>query len=217
MRLTDDLVDDCNGLASALALFLISRKDEGYPVLLEILLQELREETTAPWWKIEGAIHAQIGDRKQLLVYARPRTSDAQKVLWTAVQAGILAEYFAPDYDRYFFSLRPKSGLVGWAAFDGTRLRQLREEGADDLGYYPGVLETFYYTPRLRLPKVLRSLHTLWMSFAINWPLFLDEWKRRRQLPRITCRAARVHRNGFRSIIHAEVVIDDPTFTLAYS
>ena len=129
IRLFDDLLDVCNGLAAAIKAFLLTSQGQGYVPPRELMIEALLELTRAPWWAIEGCVEAEIGGRSQLTVYARPDSRDYRKVFWSTVQSGILSESLASGYDRYFFSLRSPKALPGWAAFDGHKLRELRKEG----------------------------------------------------------------------------------------
>ena len=150
----DGLLDTCNGIAAALKVFLLKSQSKDYVRPREFMIEVLQENTRAPWWAIEGCVEAEIAGGSQLTIYARPDSRDKWKVFWSTVQSGILSESLAPGYDRYFFSLHSRKALQGWAAFDGKKLRDLRESGADTLSAYQGVLEDnlFYYEPRPRKP-----------------------------------------------------------------
>lgn len=104
------------------------------------MFEELLEETRTPWWTVEGCVDSVVADKTQLVVYVRPSTRHVDKVRWSSIQTGILAEYFAPGFDRYFLSLRSSVAWPGWAAFDGQMLGRLREERASSLDRYKGVL-----------------------------------------------------------------------------
>ncbi len=122
-------------------------------------MEELQEETSTPWWTIEGCVESEIAGKAQLIVYARPDSRHFQKVQWSTIQSGILAEVFAPGYDRYFFSLRSRKAWPGWASFDGKKLRHLREAGVDDLSQYSGIVEDnlIFYVPRPAMPALARK------------------------------------------------------------
>lgn len=208
IRLCDDLIDDCNALASALTLFLIIHRDDGYAVPEELLVQELQEETNSPWWSIEGVIRSQIQTGPQLLVYARTATRDFTKVQWSAVQSGILAELFASGYGRYFISIRAHAALPGWAAFNGARIRELREARTPTISGYTNIVESIFYSPRIPFPRTFSRIDTLLQSIRIQWPLLMEESRVARGIPAITCRTAKMHRNGWRSVLNGSVVLD---------
>lgn len=211
IRLCDDLLDTCNGLAAALKAFLIIHQHEGYTLPQELLLQELREETNVPWWSIEGCIQSEIAGKPQLLIYAQPKTRDYGKVQYVAIQSGILAEYFAPGFDRYFISLRSPKNWTGWAGFDGKKIEALRLAGTNDISGYQGIVENnlVFYLPKFKLPKILQKPHTLLLSFRLMWPLFLEHIRVQLGAPRVTARHAKIHRNAWGCVLGGSVVIED--------
>ena len=88
----DDLVDTCNGLAAAIKVFFLVSRVRGYALPRELLVEALQEQTSAPWWTIDGCVEGEVLGRSQLTVYARPESRDYQKVLWSTFQSGILVE-----------------------------------------------------------------------------------------------------------------------------
>ena len=211
IRLLDDLLDACNGMAAALRVFFVTSREADYHPPREVLFEELLEETRTPWWTVEGCVDSVVVDKTQLVVYVRPSTRHVDKVRWSTIQTGILAEYFAPGFDRYFLSLRSPVAWPGWAAFDGQMLGRLREEGASSLDRYKGVLvdDLIFYVPQPALPPFLGKFDTFWQSFRINMPIAFQQFRRNLGIPRITCRGARLHRNGWRTVLNAEVVCED--------
>lgn len=210
VRLLDDLLDTCNGMAAALKVFLLASRGRGYGSPRELLIEELQEETSTPWWTIEGCVESEITGRSQLIVYARPNSRCYAKVLCATVQSGILAESFAPGYDRYFFSLRSRKAWPGWGAFNGKKLRDLREAGIVDLSQYREALENgvIFYVPCPALPSFLGRLDTLAASFRVNLPVEMRRMREESGIPEITCRSAGVHRNSWGAVLRAEVVIE---------
>lgn len=214
MRCFDELLDICNGVAAALKVFFLVSHGKAYVPPREIRLEELQEETKSPWWTIVGSVETEIPGKSQLTVYARPDTRCYDKVLWSSVQSGILAEYFAPGYDRYFFSLRSKKAWQGWIGFDGRKLRSLRESGANDLSQYKGVIEDdlLFYVPQPRAPLILCRIGTLVSIFKVQKSLTIqrlrEQFKEQLEIPLIVCRNVSVHRNSWAGILHATVVIE---------
>ncbi len=217
IRLCDDLLDTSNGLAAALKVFLILRKQQGYTMPQELLLEELQEETQTPWWKIEGCVQSEIGSQKQLLVYARPDSRDYGKIEMSTIQSGILAEFFAPGYDRYFFSLRSPKALPGWAAFDGKKLEMLRLNGTSDITQYSGIVENdlVFYMPRPALPRILRKLDTLVHSFRLNSSRVMAQQRQKLGIPHVVSRNATIHQNSWGCVLNGAVFIEDLTNELA--
>lgn len=212
VRIFDTLVDICNGIAAAYKLFWIVSPGVGYKPPQQFFVEELQEETRAPWWSIEGCVESEAsGGRTQLIIYARVNTRDGLKVSWSTIQSGILAEFFAPGYDRYFFSLRSPRAWPGWAAFNGQRLADLRLSSAQSLSEYHGIVEDnlVFYVPQPALPQPVRKIDTLWQSMKVHWPLSLEEFRQARKIPRLDARIATIHRSGFYGVLNASVVLSD--------
>lgn len=211
IRLCDDMVDTCNGLASAIKVFFVLSSKNGYQLPRELLVEELVEETRSPWWSIDGCIESEVPSGTQLLIYARPNSRHLQNVMWAAIQSVVLAESLASGYSRYFFALRTPKAWPGWAAFDGQRLRQLRESGATEMLEYADAIEKsgFFYIPRPALPRLFSKLDTLIQSFRLHWPLIRRQiWKNLR-IPRIVSRGARMHRNAWGYVLNGCVVMTE--------
>ena len=213
VRLVDDLLDTCNGLIAALKVFFVIYRDKGYSPPRELFIEELQEETSTPWWTIEGCVESEIVGSSQLMIYARPNSRDYKKIHFSTIQSGILAEYFAPGYDRYFFSLRTHKAWPGWASFDGNKLRSLREEEVDSLLEYQGIVENnlVFYVPRPKMPAIFGKLDTLVMSFRISKPLIYERMRAEMGYPAIITRNSSIHRNSWGTVLRAEVVIENLT------
>lgn len=209
MRLCDNLIDTCNGLALALKMFFLVSREQGYLPPRELLVEELYEETLAPWWRIEGCLDSESMRGSQLVIYACPNSRHYGKIQWSAFQSGILSEFFAPGYARYFISLRSRQAWPGWASFDGNRLRVLRESNAEDLSHYVGTCEDgVFYKCKLPLPGFIGSIDTLIQSTRINFPLAMRQMKRDLKIQSVVCRNARIHRNSWGSVLHGDVVLE---------
>ena len=209
LRLVDDLVDACNGMALALKLFIFSHFNDGYTIPKQMLLEQLQAETDTPWWHIIGCMPSRFASRNQLIIYARPNSRDYLKVAYSTFLSGILAERFAPGYDRYFFSFRSPKALPGWAAFDGKRLREIRNKGSKTLTDYQGALENnlIFYTPKIRLPRVFGKLDTLSHVFRLQIPLALADMRERMGHPNVRARMSSLHRAGWGAVLKGSVYI----------
>ncbi|MBN1460588.1 MAG: hypothetical protein JXA57_13725 [Armatimonadetes bacterium] len=213
VRLCDDMLDICNGLASALKVFLLVRRDTQCRLPLELLVEELIEETRTPWWRIEGCLESRTIDGTQLIVYARPNTRDYPKVQVASVQSAVLAEFLAPGYGRYFISLRTPKALAGWAAFSGRELRRIRESSVFDLARIASAMEPpgVFYVPRPGIPRLLGRIETLLLSIRLHWPLAARQIPGNLSIPRIVCRYAQMHRNGWGYVLNGAVFIEGLT------
>lgn len=199
IRLVDDLIDVCNGLALAFRIFIFSHLRDGYIIPRQILLEELQAETNTPWWHIAGCTPSRFSSQNQLIIYARPNSRDYHKVAYSTVKSGVLAEYFAPGYDRYFFSLRSDKALPGWAAFDGKKLLELRSKGSTAIADYREALEdnVVFYSPKLRLPRILSILDTYIHAVRIHWSSALSDIRRIFGRPDVRVRLSDIYRSGW--------------------
>jgi len=94
-------------------------------------------------------------------------------------QVAVLAEYFANGFDRYFFSLKSKYSLLGWAAYDGEILRRVRLNNSNDINDYNGVLEEnlLFFVPKIKIPKFVRKLlNIMEVNMFCKFPYFKHKW-----------------------------------------
>lgn len=207
IRLFDDLLDTCNALSLCLSVFLLKYQQYGYKLPQQLLIEELKEETRTPWWEIVGCTPSEFSKYNQLIIYARTLTSDYMKVQFSAFTSGVLAEYFAPGYERYFLSIRSHKSLPGWTAFNGDKLRQLRGKSDASFADYNGVIEDnlIFYVPRFRMPRILGKLQNLYYSFKLNWPGLMEVFKKQLGWPDISVREAEIHRNSWGCVLWGSV------------
>jgi len=212
VRLFDDLLDVCNAMALGFKVFALAHLADGCVIPQQLLLEELQAETESPWWHIEGCIPCQLLDKKQLLIYARPKTRDYFKVQFYSFLSAVLAEQFAPGYDRYFLSLRSTRSLPGWGAFNGQRIRAAREKTPKSLLDYTGILENdlLFFVPRPRLPRFLGKIVSYWHSFTLHLPFVFANIRESQGIPQMTPRYASLHRNGALAVLNGSVVLESP-------
>lgn len=212
VRICDDLVDACNAFALALSVFFLARHEMGYELPKQLMIEELRAETKSPWWDIVGCVPSQFSGVKQLIVYARPRTSDYQKVQIATFQSGILAERFASGFDRYFFSIRSERALPGWSAFDGQKLRTLRDQQCFSLEDYDDIIENslVFFVPPFRLPKVFWYVETFVTALRLHFPQIVADFRKQLGLAEVCVRNVEIHRNSWGSVVNGSVYITAP-------
>ncbi|MGX5729495.1 hypothetical protein ACWKWK_03065 [Pseudoxanthomonas beigongshangi] len=209
VRLFDDMLDTCNGLAAALKVFFLTHTQVGYALPRELLIEELQEETLSPWWRIEGCLESEIPNGKQLLIYARPNSRDHLKIYWFSLYTAMAAEMLTPGYQRYFISLWSPKQSLGWAAFDGKKLSEIRESGANQVHQYIGAFEDtgFLYSIRPKLPRFLARIETYAGFMGANLKLVREKVRNVIRIPDIVCRQATIHRNTWGYVLNGRVVI----------
>lgn len=211
LRRVDDLVDVCNALILALKIMYIRNINTKVLLSRQLMIEELKAETNSPWWKIEGCLESTIiNNESQLMIFARPNTTDIKKVYYSTVMTGILAEYYAPGYKRYFVSLKSPICLPGWAIFDGDLMKEKRLKKASTFEEYKGIIidNLIFFKPRYKLPRLFYGLNTLYLSFKIH--LALTRKSSRKEIGRadLLLRNTSIHRNGLRLVLNGSVIIE---------
>ncbi|WP_370306332.1 hypothetical protein [Sinimarinibacterium flocculans] len=206
LRLFDDVLDCCNGLALGLHTFLLAHHPDDFVRPRSLLLHELKEETKLPWWEVDACLPATRSNSSQLIIYAKASTSDVDKVRFSAFQSAILAEQFAPGYGRYFVSIRSSKAWPGFAAFDGVKLADLRKQNDSSLSDYGDVLENrlLFFVPTLKPLRVLRRLETI--AAVLKYQFAVTAIRRKKNLT-VEARGATVHRNSWGAVLKGGVVL----------
>lgn len=209
VRLFDDMLDTCNGLAAALKVFFLSHTHLGYTLPRELLIEELREDTLSPWWRIEGCLESEIPNGKQLLIYARPNSRDHLKIYWFSLYTAMAAELLTPGYQRYFITFGSAKRALGWAAFDGGKLAEIRLSGANQAHQYVSAFEKlgFLYSVQPKLPPFLARIETRVGIMGANMRLIREKARNAIRIPEIVCRQATIHRNAWGYVLNGRIVI----------
>lgn len=215
VTILDDYLDYCNGLAAALNVFYLCNLDtfEEHDIKLPeyIFIAELKAETKAPGWEVIGCLEGfNINDVKQLNIFTENKFLNSAKLNYYVLRTVILAEKFDPGYKRYFFHLKSKYGLDGWAGFDGDILKSLRQSRTESLDEYIKAIENnlIFFVPKLKLPQFLSSISNLFSILKISVPLNLKKSFENLYGFNIIPRVAKIHRSGFYSIINGTVYIE---------
>ena len=178
IRMFDDLLDICNGFSLALKIFFVLNRDffekKKLIVPRQFFIQELKAQADAPKWKVVDCLENVIRhDQKQLNIFTENSLLDYQEVFYYALRTAILAEYFACGYDRYFFSLKSKYSLLGWAAYNGEILKRERLKDSNDINGYKGVLEEdlLFFVPKIKIPRPFLKILRFFAILKINFPI----------------------------------------------
>ncbi len=180
IRKFDNLLDCVNAFALALKLFCYGKLNSNADTLAltpsSFLMEELQATVDGPAWKIVNcldSVHGPVG-KKQLMIYIECDFWDFNKVQFNCFFTAIMAEKFSNGYDRFFLSIKSKHAYAGWAAFNGAKLKSARETGDNTL--YADVLEDklLFFVPKLKFPKIIYKLGSIYMSFKTVMPL---TWK----------------------------------------
>jgi hypothetical protein len=176
--LFDNLTDYCNAIALAIKCFMIINQDyfheHGLRQPKSNLIHELKAQANTPQWKIIDCLEYSIMDnKKQLNIFTNNNLLDLTSVNHFALRTAIMAEYFAPNYDRYFITFQSKhSELTGWGAYKGDILRKGRIE--NKLESYKGVIDgdSLFFIPKYRLPKFFIKVSMISLLIKENLKLW---------------------------------------------
>jgi hypothetical protein len=220
IRMFDEMLDVCNGLCLALEVFYILNKEKfshlDLSIPKQLLIQELRAQTNAPRWQVIDCLESEIiGDKKQLNVFTKNSLRALDEVNYYTFRTAVFAEYFAPGYDRYFFSLDSKFSFNGFGGYDGKILRTQRLKGNDDLVGYTGVLEgnLLYFKPNFELPRWLRKINTLASIFKSMYKITIHEHTNYYFKKRYEIRDVKAHTRNFKIIINdpsIHILLEEP-------
>lgn len=205
VRLLDDLVDDCNGLALAYRRHTLGA---GKPILRQHVFEELQAITNTPWWTVEGCIPSvALGDREQLNLFVRVSTSDAEKVRFSAIQTAIVAESLMPGMDRYFLSFHGRKGLPGFSAFKGPELRTSRMNPDSKLEELSDAVEQApFFSPYRKLPRIFHRAETMTLAANAAWLSYQERALNQQDSCRLVVRETKGHRNAWGLVVNAQVV-----------
>ncbi len=132
-----------------------------------------------------------------------------------AMRTAVLAEKHAIGFSRYSMRLASPYGWakLGWAGFDGPKLRDLRERALNDddieLVDYGDAIDAsgIFFIPAVKLPVVLFRIWSLLQSFCIVSKGLLQQHHDSQGLPDVSVRKVAIHRNGAHCVVNGSVVI----------
>ena len=211
VRLTDDLVDTCNGIAAALKVFLLISQKRKYSLPREFLIEVLQEQTWAPWWSIEGCMATESGGRSQMTVYAQLRTRDFRKAWWSTLQSGLLTQKLVDEFDQYNIRFNSRRNQMGWAIFNRNDLQAVNIANSLEIKEASNLGKTFFFFDEATLPsfKVGGMLETLIHSFTFAAQTEFLKYREKLEIPRIYGRKANILRSSWGAVLHAEVIIEE--------
>ena len=220
VRQFDELVDVCNGLALGLWRFFLDHEADlarkGPSLPRSVLLGELQAQAEAPGWNVSGCLESEpVSGKPQLNIYVSNRCMRLTTVQYYAMKTAVLAEKHAPGFSRYWMRLASPYGWarLGWAGFDGPRLRELRERAMRNedtqLVEYGAAIDSsgIFFVPAVKLPEGLLRLGSLLQSFRVAKSDFLERFRVSLGLPDVEIRKVTIHRNGVHCVVNGCVVI----------
>ncbi len=186
----DKAVDVANGFCLAFKVFCFMNEEyfEKYDIAIphSVLIEELQSKANGPAWKITNCLESStIGNKSQLMIYAKNDHWDTVKVMWYCVSTVYIAEKLTKSYDRFFFSLHSKNNQIsptGWAGYDAVKIRALIEKNDTNIENYALTLEgnLLYFLPKIKFPGFIYKLGTYSsiskVMFPIIWKNYIDTY-----------------------------------------
>lgn len=213
----DGTLDIVNGFCLAFKVFCFSNPAffEKYRIQIpqSFLLEELQAKANGPAWTITNCLDSvAMQDKRQLIIYAKNDNWDFNKVNWYCFATAYWAESLTKSYDRIFFSLysiHNKLSPTGWAAYNGTKFRELRERNETKFEAYKGVLEDdlIFFGPKFKFPKFIYKVGTflsiIKTTLPLAWKKYLDTY-----FPKpIVIRETQIHSKGSFTVIQDPSVV----------
>jgi len=218
----DGTLDVTNGFGLALKVFYFTSPDfldlHEISIPQSILLEELQAVANAPAWDIIDCLESVAAqDKRQLIVYVKNKNWDFGKVRLYCFVTAYWAEKLTQTYDRVFISLHSshsKHGPTGWAAFNGTKLKKLREREETRLEAYGDILEDdlIYFNPKMKFPGFIYKLGTfrsiLANTLPLAWRRYINEHFKRPFIIRET----QIHSKKYFTVVKDSSIVIKPEF-----
>lgn len=187
IKLFDKLLDNANAFMLALKLFYFTKKDllTRYDITVpqSFLTEELQSNVKTPGWEFLDILEhmSSNSSKPQLNIYIKNDCWSLIKVLQNALRTAVLAETYSNGYERFFIEINSTHSGLGYAIFDGNKLKKLREENNNNTTDYLEALEDkrFKFVPKYKFPNFFYSIATLRDILKINYPLSIREAKKK--------------------------------------
>lgn len=213
----DALIDCCNGITSALKIFLLKQPTNSYQILDQFIFEEIIESTQMPWWMVNGCLESyNVNNRKQLNIYAQANTLDYRIVEYCMFQSGAIAGFFLPSYDRCFIQVKSKHTLLCHLAFDGKKLHQVLAMSGATLNDTANAIEKdgYIHIARKKLPKFILTILLMCKSGKLHWPLFLEHLRKQFGKLKVTVRICESHRTSWGKDLNGKVYVEGEGFDI---
>lgn len=213
----DNVLDITNGFCLAFKIFCLTNSDffENFkiPIPQSILLEELQAKANGPGWKITNCLESvAMHDKRQLIIYVKNDNWDYSKVHWYSFTTALWAEALTKCYDRIFFSLHSTHAQLsptGWAAYDASKFKKLREANEKRFEEFKGVLEDdmIFFIPKVKFPRFIYKIGTylsiVRLTFPLAWRKYIDTY-----FPNpFSIRETKIHSKRFFAVIQDPSVI----------
>jgi hypothetical protein len=181
LRLFEDLLDICNGLAVAYRLLvLLDAKllfSESAPIPPALVFPEVQHQLDTVGWHVRDYLVYDYGNgERDLNLFVSTSYFDDHKTRLSVIRAAVFASRFMPAFDRCYVRLARRGRIGGWGLFETAKVRELLQQGVADgpsfLNAVPGT--GFIVFPLCRYFKVagpLRLIGSIIEVIRTSWPV----------------------------------------------
>lgn len=137
LRLFEDLLDLCNGLAVAYRLLvLLDAKllfSESAPIPPALVFPEVQHQLNTAGWHVRDYLEYEYGNgERDLNLFVTSSYFDDHKTRLSVIRAATFASRFMPAFDRCYVRLERRGRIGGWGLFDTAKIRELLRRGVTD-------------------------------------------------------------------------------------
>lgn len=182
IKLFDNLLDVCNGIAFAFKTFFLAKirfvNDYKLRVPKWIIIEELITNLNTNEWEIEDLFESVLSDgRKQLVIYGKNSLLSYQEALYYSFQTALLSERFIGGYDRYYLSSESKYGWLCFGGFKGDILKVNRLNGTQN--YQEVVDDVLFFHPNFKTPKFFRKMRRMYFVLKTEYKYIFQKIRRK--------------------------------------
>lgn len=134
VRLFDDLLDICNGLAVAYRLLVLLDQrlffSEVAPIPPALVFPELQQQLNSAGWNVHDYREEKSNNGECLLnLFVRSSYIDDHKTRLSMIRTATFASRFMPSFEWCHVRLERRGRVGGWALFDTRKVRELLQRG----------------------------------------------------------------------------------------
>src|SRR5207237_6364088 len=137
LRLFEDLLDTCNGVAAAYRLLVLLEEkllfSESAPVPPALVFPEVQHQLNTVGWRVRDYLEYEYGNgERDLNLFVASSYFDDHKARLSVIRAAAFASRFMPGFDRCHVRLERRGRIGGWGLFETGKIRELLKSGVTD-------------------------------------------------------------------------------------
>ena len=188
LRLFEDLLDICNGLAVAYRLLvLLDAKllfSESAPIPPALVFPEVQHQLNTVGWHVRDYFEYEYGNgERDLNLFVTSSYFDDHKTRLSVIRAATFASRFMPAFDRCYVRLERRGSIGGWGLFDTVKIRELLRRGVTDGPSYlaaapDGGFIVFPWSRYFHVFGPLRLMGSIIEVLRTSWPVLRGQVQR---------------------------------------